>query len=57
VEAFFSSILEASREHVAGCRDQHLTSILGRMAYEFQREITWMKCCVTGESPEMRARL
>jgi predicted dehydrogenase len=42
VEAFFSSILEGKPRNMSqDAGISTLTSILGRMAYEFQREITW----------------
>ena len=49
VEAFFTSILEGkprNMSHDAGIST--LTSILGRMAYEFHREITWDEMLRTG---------
>ncbi len=42
VEAFFTSIVEGKARNMSqDAGISTLTSILGRMAYEFQREITW----------------
>ena len=49
VEAFFTSVVEGkagNMSHDAGIST--LTSILGRMAYELHREITWDEMLRTG---------
>jgi hypothetical protein len=42
VEAFFTSIIESKPHNMAQiAADATLTSILGRMAYQTKREVTW----------------
>ena len=42
VEAFFTSIIEGKPHNmVKSSAESTLTSLLGRMAYEQRREVTW----------------